>query len=265
MKLVAPGKKSVRLAPVRPSAAAMTWYSLQMQKLIDQMQKEILFVVSSLFGSNLAQDAEPVATLNAAMGKLGKKWIKKIEGLSSTLATSFADKTAKHTDTAFRGALKKGGWTIKPQLSVLQKEALPSIVKENVGLIKSIPKSHFEDIQRDVIDSVVKGRDMAGLTKRLQHRHGVTKRRAQLIARDQNNKATALLERALQNQLGLKKSIWVHTAGSITPREEHAEWDGLEYDNAEGMFSEVDGEFVWPGTAINCGCTSSTIIPGYDD
>jgi hypothetical protein len=33
----------------------------------------------------------------------------------------------------------------------------------------------------------------------------------------------------------------------------------------EGMQSMEEGEQQWPGSAINCGCLSMPIIPGYND
>ena len=90
-------------------------------------------------------------------------------------------------------------------------------------------------------------------------------RRARLIARDQNNKATSLFQKTRQKGFGITKAIWSHTAASKQPREEHEEWNGEAYDVDEGMYSEVEEEQQWPGTAINCGCTSRSIIPGFDD
>jgi uncharacterized protein with gpF-like domain len=111
--------------------------------------------------------------------------------------------------------------------------------------------------------SIEHGRDLVGFTKNLEDRFAITRRRASLIARDQNNKMTSAFHRARQLENGILEAEWVHTAASIHPREEHADFDGQSYPVEEGH--DFDDGFgpVLPGEAINCGCLSSSIIPGY--
>ena len=116
-----------------------------------------------------------------------------------------------------------------------------------------------------VYHSINEGRNLYGLTEQLHDALDITRRRASLIARDQNNKATSLFLRTRQKEMGIYKAQWMHTGASVHPREEHADWDGLAYYVEEGMQSDVEGEQQWPGSAINCGCLSMAIIPGYND
>jgi SPP1 gp7 family putative phage head morphogenesis protein len=133
-----------------------------------------------------------------------------------------------------------------------------------VGLIKSVAQQYLADVQGDVMRSVSEGRKLDDLAAALEHRHGVTKRRAALIARDQNNKATAVFERVRQQELGITKARWQHSAGGKEPRPEHVAWgrEGKIYDVKEGMLQE-DGKRVWPGTEINCRCFSIPLIPAW--
>jgi SPP1 gp7 family putative phage head morphogenesis protein len=111
------------------------------------------------------------------------------------------------------------------------------------------------------MQSVQNGRDLGTLSKGLQKQFGVSKRRAALIARDQNNKATAVIARTRQQSLGITQAKWRHSHAGKTPRPSHVHADGEVYDIAKGMY--LDGEWVWPGTAINCRCTSQPIIQGF--
>lgn len=141
------------------------------------------------------------------------------------------------------------------------RDALEATVAENVSLIKSIGSQYLTAIEGHVMRSVTTGRDLAPLARRLELQYGVTRRRAALIARDQNNKATAVITRERQNELGIK-AIWLHSAGGKEPRPTHVANSGKVYDPKEGWFDPDVGEHIWPGTLINCRCVSKSVIPG---
>lgn len=268
MKLRAPGRKAIKLQPVRPSAAEEAAYRKRLERLIDAMHASVLYQVQALWKeAGLAMDAAPQDKFDRAMQKMAKQWLKTFKSESKNIAQGFADGTLRHHDVAFKSSLRKAGFSVKLQKDSEINRALDSGVAENLDLISSIPQEYMEHIAKSVRESIDKGRDMARLTKEIGKVHGMTKRRAATIARDQNNKATAIIHRVRQKQVGITKAQWVHTVASIHPREEHAAWSdaGETYNIDEGMFSEEDGEFVWPGTPINCGCTCMSIVPGSED
>jgi uncharacterized protein with gpF-like domain len=104
------------------------------------------------------------------------------------------------------------------------------------------------------------GRDLGYLSKELQDRYGITKRRAALIARDQNNKATAVITRVRQQELGVTECVWLHSHGGKHPRPSHVAADNKKYDVSKGMF--LDGKWTWPGVEVNCRCVARAVIPG---
>ncbi len=271
MKLRAQGRKPVVVAPVRASAAVAAAYRAQLQRLIEAMHLATVHALKTAWSSaklpltDVISDAGPEAILTKAMKKLARQWQRNFSDASKQAAKTFADKSLRHQDVAFRKALSDKGWAVKFQTTPSVEDALDDIVAENVDLIRSIPEKYFEDIREQVLESVRAGRSMSKLTEHLEHVYGVTHRRAALIARDQNNKATALIHRIRQKDVGITKAKWIHTAASVHPREEHIAWDGELYDISTGMYSEEDGEYVWPGTPINCGCTSMSVIPGLED
>jgi len=119
-------------------------------------------------------------------------------------------------------------------------------------------------VQTDLMQSVQNGRDIEYLTKAIEKRTGITKRRAARIALDQNNKATAVMVRTRALELGVTKARWLHSAGGKTPRPEHVKFSGQTFDLAKGHdFNNGEG-VVWPGTAINCRCVSVPIVPGFE-
>jgi hypothetical protein len=144
-------------------------------------------------------------------------------------------------------------------------ETAQAHIDDNIALIHSIPEQFHRRVKRMAWKSIESGRDIAGFINQLEEEFDITLRRASLIARDQNNKMTAMFHRTRRLDLGLTTAIWRHTHSSLHPREEHIDFDGEPYSIEEGMYSEEEGENVWPGTMICCGCVDETEIPGYEE
>ena len=214
----------------------------------------------------MSHDAAPKRNpLQSKMKKLRVKWEAHFDEVAPTVAETFATQAASHADMAFSGALNRSGFSVPFKFTKELERAIGRRVSDNVGLIKSIPSEFFGEIQAKVMESVKAGRDLKHLTEHLQHSYGVTKRRAEDIARDQNNKATAAIHQLRQKALGITQGVWRHTMASVHPRESHAAFDGETYNTQEGHdFDDGFGPVI-PGEAINCGCVSYSIIPGYDE
>lgn len=162
---------------------------------------------------------------------------------------------------------------VKFDLTPRLKRTIQQQLRDNIDLISTkrikdgpaIPRKSFARLRDMARESIERGRDLAGFTKDLTESFGITRRRASLIARDQNNKMTALFQRTRQLDCGITKAMWVHTAASLKPREEHEEFDRMTYSVEEGHdFDDGFGPVV-PGIAVNCGCLSMPIIPGYEE
>lgn len=279
MPLRAPGRKAVRISPVRPSAAEAAWLRNQLQTLIQAMHSSVMFWVRAgwrdsgmamdlnVTQGGMALDKNAATILQEVMNKLGKQWLSKFDDAAPKIADGFAKKVLRHADGSFSHALRKAGFSVKFQTTKAVDDALAAETFANVSLIKSIPQKYLHDVQGKIMRSITGGRSMKELTKDLEQVYGLTYKRAALIARDQNNKATAVIHKTRQKEVGISRAVWIHTAASVHPREEHERWGEEEktYDIEQGMWSEVDEEYVWPGTPINCGCTSMSVVPGLDD
>lgn len=259
-------KKPIKLAPVHPNAGLQVAYRKKLDALIDEMHTSLMFWLKASYRANepeLAQDASPAATLNAAMAKLARRWQKRFNNVAPGLAKYFATHAKDRSDFALKAALKKAGFTVEFKVTPIVNDVLQATIAEQVGLIKSIAQQHLTEVQGLVMRSVQNGRDLSYLSEQLVARYGVTKRRAALIARDQNNKATANITRVRQEAIGIKEAIWMHSHGGREPRKSHQDADGKKYDVKKGML--IDGEYIRPGQLINCRCVSRSIIPGLED
>jgi SPP1 gp7 family putative phage head morphogenesis protein len=179
------------------------------------------------------------------------------------MASYFAQDIKDRTDAQMKSMLKKSGLTVKFNITPAMRDIMKATVAENVSLIKSIPQEYLKNVEGAVMRSVQVGRDLGALSKELRTKFGVSKRRAALIARDQNNKATSAFQRARQVELGITEAIWMHSHAGKKPRRTHVAMNGKRYDVKQGMWDSDEKEYVFPGQLINCRCTSKSVIQGF--
>lgn len=255
------------LDPIRPSAALTVAYQRRIERLVDRMAASVERQVLSLYKSNppLAMDASPAAILQAAFRRIAKRWLRDFEKLAPEVGRYFATAAAERSDSAFKASLRRAGFTVRFRLSRPVNDVVQAVVAENAALIRSVGSQYLTQIEGAIMRSVSAGRDLAHLSDALQKQAGVTRRRAAFIARDQNNKATAMITRARQRELGITRAKWLHSAGGNHPRVEHVSFSGQTYDIDKGHDFENGEGTVWPGTAINCRCVSVSVIAGFDD
>jgi SPP1 gp7 family putative phage head morphogenesis protein len=256
----------IELKPVRPAAATRARYQKALDAAVTEMHRSILYWIGANYKRNtpeiMALDASPARELRAALRKLARRWQANFDRLAPRLAEYFATSVSDRVDGQLDRMLRDAGFTVRFKMTRAQNDAMQATIGENVSLIKSVAGKYLTDIEGDVMRSVQEGRDLAGLTEALTNTYGVTRRRAETIARSQNNMATATITRVRQKELGITKARWLHSAGGRTPRPEHVEFSGQLYDIDKGAF--LEGEWTWPGRAINCRCVSVPVIPGFE-
>jgi len=242
---------------------------------LKKMQSDVLKIVHDVY-----EDSPPVTVafdslaseMRGAMIELRRRWSKRFAELAKVWGLKFTQDATGSADRAFMSALRAAGISIRFQPTRAAKDVFAATLNEQVNLITSIPAECLTDVATLVNISVMKGGDIGGLKKELVEKFGVTRKRAALISRDQNNKATATITKVRQLELGITKARWLHSSGGRYPREEHVAFShGRHHGNNKGPFYDVDkgafleGKWVWPGTEINCRCVSCAVIPGLED
>jgi SPP1 gp7 family putative phage head morphogenesis protein len=254
------------LSVVRPNAGIEQAYRKRMQALIAEMDNSVRYWLRAAYRANepvMAQDRTPADELRDAIRKLARRWQKNFDEAAPQLAEYFAQSVASRSSGALKAILKKAGFTVKFKMTRAMRDVMAATVGQQVSLIKSIPSRYFTNIEGLVMRSVQTGRDLGRLTQDLQQQFGVTRRRAAFIARDQNNKATASMTRARQDELGITQAIWVHSGAGKHPRPTHVAMNGKKYDVNKGMWDSAVNRWIFPGEEINCRCISRSIIPGF--
>lgn len=251
-----------QLPAVRPNAGIEAWYRRILDRHLHTMQRSVAYWVLSQYDTaGLGLDALPANQLQRELGHLATQWESAFNRLAKWLPRKFAERVRKYSDNALDSRLHAQGIRIRFTMTPAMRDAFQAVLNEQVGLIRSLPRRHLEEVQGLVMRSVARGRDAYFLSRQLQKRYGVTKRRAELIARDQNNKATSVLQAARQCSLGIERGTWLHSHAGKHPRVSHLEVDGKEFDLAKGLF--IDGKWTMPGEEINCRCVWRPIIPGF--
>ena len=256
-------KKVRLLAAIHPNAGLEAIYRKRLEAAVKAMHDDVAREIEKLYAAKppeMAGDESPAMAMRGLMARLGRKWLGKFDTLSQELADYFAKSSLQRTDAALKSILRRGGFSVKFQMTREVNDILQATIGENVSLIKSIASQHFTEIEGLVMRSVTAGRDLKSLADGLQQRYKVTRHRAAFIARDQNNKATANINMARQTALGITEGVWRHSRGGNHPRPDHVRFSGTKFSLKKGHdFGDGFGS-VLPGQAINCRCTWSPII-----
>lgn len=257
------------LPAVRPSAAIKSKYDATLRRLLDEMNNSVLYWLGAAYKREddriaelaMAQDVPPANVLRRAIRILRRRWLRRFDDGSQDLARYFATAIHRRSATELKKILKRAGISVEFKISREIRSALSAIVEENVSLIRSIPEQYFTQIEGMVMRSVIAGRDLASLNSELRSHYGVTKRRAELISLDQNNKASSAINRLQYLEVGIERAIWRHSHAGKEPRPTHVANDGKEYEVRRGWYDPHERKYIRPGELIRCRCYSEPILP----
>ena len=261
----------VVLKAVQPNAGIAAAVSRLLVALVDEMETSTLHWLEAAYKRAppaIAQDELSSAAMRAAIRKLAVQWRRRFGQMAWRVKRYFDQAIPDRVDAQLMKIMKDAGWTVEFNMTQAQRDVVGAIVHENVSLIRSIPAQHFAKVEGVVMRSVAAGYNLKTLREDLQAEFGVTKKRAQFIASDQCRKATAMLGRARQVELGVRECVWIHSHAGRTPRPNHVKFgvDKARYDPAKGLWDpDADGKgkgrFVIPSQLINCRCLSRPILP----
>jgi SPP1 gp7 family putative phage head morphogenesis protein len=202
---------------------------------------------------------------NRLFRRLRERIQKRIDERADNIASNMVNLVLNDASASVNRSIK----SISKDLSINSKN-IPQPLKDMIkassnqaaSLIKILGDSHVDQIQNAVLRSIVGGRGLEDLIPYMQHRRGITLRKARNDALDQTRKVYAGVYRMRMRQAGIDKFIWVHSGGSQDPRPLHR-------DKLNGQIFSIDdppiidektGERGYPGDAINCRCFMRPVI-----
>lgn len=257
--------KPKTLRAIHANVGVEVAYRKSLREILNEIHADVLseiVVEYSVYEAEIAQDINIALVMQKLFERMTGRWQCRLDDLGLQVAKIFAKGATSHTERAMMQAFKRAGFTVRFSMSERVEQETEGVIGENVGLIKSIGNQYLEDVQQSVWQAIKAGHDMHTLSKTLHTKYEISKRRADFIARDQNNKAKAVIERERRLEIGITKAIWQHSRVGKKPRISHVHANGKEFDIEQGMY--IDGEWIQPGELINCRCTSRAVIPGFN-
>lgn len=269
-------RKGRALRAVKYNAGDIIWYRSELLKLIRAMNKDVRQSMIDIFESNsvaspetgavlVAVDANPVTLVKAAVAAMSRKWISLFTNLGGNISDRMVENATQSTEAQIKSAFRREDMTIQMQMTPAMIERQEAIIAENVSLIRSIPEKYFTEIEGMVYRAVSRGGDRKALVDELMakfsEREGITRRRAEFIARDQVRKATSALSSVRQQAAGITHGEWIHSGGQAKPRHSHVK-AGAEhrvFELSKGCY--LDGMWVMPAELPNCSCSWRPILP----
>lgn len=256
-------KKQTFFGRMYPNAGYQVKYRRELRRMIKAMRQDTLRELAVLYNEKTL-DAPP--TLRAIMAALRKKWYVVFEKRARQMAKWLADTVQKRTQQDVAKQLKELGLAFKPDYTDKQKSVIREIVKQNVALIKTIPRDFLGDVQEIVGDAMERGGDRAAIKEAIEDKIDKeavkdTERRAALISRDQVQKATQEFARENAKAYGATKAEWIHIPGEKSSRITHMHMDGKEFNIDEGLYDEAVQRKVKPGELPYCMCSQRFIFP----
>lgn len=247
-----------RLKPISPSRRVELWYAKELLKIVDlciaesqtvinNLKKHSKFVGDSLFTTRWDE---------VKSGNIDMLYIR-IDGLAADIAGMLVQK--EQDDVNRQLSLLIEQVTTVNISSILSSESLGDLVTDsisaNVGLIKSIPRKFFSEIESIVNNGFQNGYTYRQIQSEILAVGESTKKRAKLIARDQVGKLNGQFNQARQESLGIDGYTW-DTSGDERVRDSHRALDGK--------------KFKWnkppavghPGQEIQCRCAAIPDIDG---
>ncbi|AAQ73363.1 gp17 [Burkholderia phage Bcep1] len=277
-----PGRDDKVLAPVSVDRQTEAMYRRKLERAVALMAASYLRSIERKYGRaleanvdtgrlpDIAQDASAQAPGAASsdmfdeMKRLRDYWQRYFDTFAREVTTGAFEDLYVDNQRMWQSRLRNAGFDIKLDMTPSQRLVMKAKVQENVALIRSISQEYHTAVEGEVLRHFIAGRDLKGLQDKLVERGKVTTNRAAFIARDQCNKATAQFNSARQRELGLHWATWQHSSAGKEPRPNHVR-AGREkwiFNTQVGIdFGDKFGS-VLPGEAINCRCSSRTIIPG---
>ena len=243
-------RRSNAVKGVKYSPIVALKYERNLLSLVKILERAAIEYIDSLKDKGYIADSIPKFDL--------KQQMKNLDTWAKETSEKFASGAEKFHRETWRNELNdKTGIDIKNLLKNENvKPALDKAVKDNVDLIKSIPKEYHDRITEAIDKGIVGGDDSQTLKQAIKEIGDVTESRASLIARDQTSKMLSSLNEIRQTEIGIDAYIW-STAGDDRVRETHAANDGKRF-----YWNDPPDETGHPGEDVQCRCVADPDLSG---
>lgn len=247
-------------------------YAADLDKLLAEMFGKTEREIAKLFTSQVAIESHVTTDasissqsrilMNALISEFSVLFAEAARGLSKRMVSS----VLVDSETGLTRSLKEVSEGVTLKTDIFKRrgaahEIAKASIAENVGLIKSIPKTYLGKVQSAVMRSITTGNGLQDLQPFLAKQKGITERHARNMALDQTRKTYNGINKGRMQAAGIGEFEWIHTGGGQKPRPDHVEMSGNIYSFADlPVIDQKTGERGIPGQAPNCRCTMRPIL-----
>lgn len=223
----------------------------------------------NLYGDE-AFDAEPVERTDAIPRYVSAR----LEAIDLNIEAIFAESELLNgLEVIGERVSVKGGTAIRRVVGISIYDAAPEIASQinnwralNVSRIKSLAGTELVEITKILEASGAAGLRVEVLEKEIRKRFGVTKSKANLLARDQTLTLNAQIAKTRQQAAGVSEYIWT-TSGDERVRgndpndtTDHVALEGTRH-RWDTPPDVGDGRRLHPGEDYQCRCTAFPVLP----
>jgi len=250
--------------------ARLTALNLQVVRELSQFNQEVIRMYPSLL-AEVRQDAKRRISLRpvtAMVNGFPVQYAREFDGKESTITrflNTLSDDMVAHNKRLWKANLldkvaEAGLSAAARAFAIAQEPNIPQSASAawtntQLGLVKklgtsrvpSIPFEHFQRLEALVQNSVHSGLRVEELRKQLEELDGVSKRRAEVIARDQTGKYNGKMTEIRHQEIGVKAYFW-RTTGDGRVRDSHRARDGKRF-----LYSRPPADGA-PGIPVQCRC-----------
>ena len=155
---------------------------------------------------------------------------------------------------------------LKDEVNVNGNYIFEDQIRENVGLIKTLPQDVADKVVRDIVDEAIKGkraRTIETIIREQTDKH--SRASARLIARTEVSKTTTAITKARSEDLDIKWYVWRTALDGDRVRESHRNMEGVlvawtNPPSPEKLVGEKDVGNYHAGNIWNCRCYPEPLI-----
>ena len=252
-------KTPKQLAPFSyPDRIGIQFYQ-SIEPILTRMFEETRASIMALMNktdSTLVQNSALSEQLKAVLDNLSRKYEATLSFQLDTASRDWAQAVNFSSLSKAEKLAAQTGITIQPnQLVNEMGDFIKFATQQNVGLFKTIAPHYFANVEKTVIDSILRGDGIAQLNDYFEQYSNGEKNYAKNRAMDQTRKFYTSLNVERMDRLGIKKVRWVHSHGANAPRKLHQELDGQVFNLSDPPFIGImykQRVYGWGGNLPYC-------------
>jgi len=253
---------TVKIKAPKPLRRQELWYARQLRSIVNNCQEQVKELIYPILKNNESDYAyvgdaatgttQTIAERLSGLARIFGRMQEQAERLAELQTMSVLRETDAQMAAAAKAAVSVDIAPLLTAGAVADEVALG--IAANTALIKSIPEQYATRVGNTVLNNVRSGMRYEAIIKDLMNDYEITKRRADLIARDQTSKLNSSFNEARQSQLGITKYIW-STSNDERVRDSHVEKEGRTF-----RWDDPPEDTGHPGQDVNCRCVAIAVF-----